>query len=99
MNAVGRAYLGLGNVDAMEIIINNAIAAHPNDPEIYYTVATCLYSLANDEQRALKWLEQAIQSGYDNFVGIQIDLDLDNIRNSAGFKALMKKYFLERGND
>jgi len=98
MNQLGRAYLGLGNIESMEKIINEAIRAHPTDAEYYYQAA-CLYSLAENEKEALQWLEQALEKGFLEPKWIQEDEDLDNIRQSEVFKALMKKYFPDQSKD
>ena len=86
----------------MEKTIISAQKANPDDPLTYYQGA-CLFSLSKDERRAVKWLEKAFQLGFGS-VGYQLnwlqsDTDLDNIRNSKRFKALVKKYFPDQFTD
>jgi len=94
MNCLGRAYLGLGNRDAMQRTIEDGLKKFPNDPEMYYQAA-CLYFLAKDEQKALEYLETALLRGFNNYDQITRDPDLENLRDSEGFKVLRKRYFLE----
>ncbi len=53
-----------------------------------YNIA-CSYSLMNDENNALQWLGDAIHNGFDSYDHIAADSDLDPIRSSPRFKALM----------
>lgn len=52
----------------------------------------CIYSLLDDKQQALDFLEKALQSGFCEFVRIGNDTDLDNIRGTERFKQLVEKY-------
>lgn len=52
----------------------------------------CMYSLLDDKQQALDFLEKALQSGFCEFVQIGNDTDLDNIRGTERFKQLIEKY-------
>ncbi len=52
----------------------------------------CLYSLIDDKDEALDHLEMALQMGYHEFVHINNDTDLDNIRTTNRFHQLIKKY-------
>lgn len=52
---------------------------------------SCIYSLKNDKKNALIYLEKAIDAGESNFKHIQVDKDLDNIRNEEKYKLLIKK--------
>ena len=54
--------------------------------------AACLYSLMNEKELALRYFERTLDSGYCNFAHIEYDTDLDNIRNTPEFKALIEKY-------
>ncbi len=98
MNTIGRAYLRLDDQAAMQRTIDEGLKRFPNDMWVYYQ-AGCLYSLAKDEKRALEWLGKAFQNGFTDFDLIVEDTDLDNVRQSTAFKALMKKYFPEQFKD
>lgn len=66
---------------------DKAIKINPVSKKNYYN-ASCAASLANDKQKSLKWLEIAIDYGFDNLDHINLDSDLDNIRNEKKFKRL-----------
>ncbi len=53
----------------------------------YYNLC-CTYSLLNNKQMALKYLNKAIEAGYVNYKRIQLDSDLDNIRKEKDFQGI-----------
>lgn len=55
--------------------------------------AACLYSLINENEKALFFLEQSIIKGFKRFFHITKDFDLDNIRNEELFIDIMTKYW------
>ena len=54
--------------------------------------AACLYSIMGEKEKALSYLRQSLENGYRHFAHIKCDRDLDNIRNTAEFKALINEY-------
>jgi len=66
------------------------LAMMPSEPGTCYNIA-CMYAKMGDSAAALEWLERAIQNGYDNWDAIENDPDLSGIRQTEGFKALLKK--------
>lgn len=91
LNYFGHAYLGMGDLDALEKIILES-ASHFAGSHVYFRAA-CLYSLAQQEKKALQWLKKAISAGFCDPIRLQEEPDLENIRPSAGFKTLMTRYF------
>lgn len=83
--------------DLMQAFIQKGINKFPDDNGLFYNNA-CLYSLANQKAKALTQLEIAFQKGFKSqgdYKHMQTDSDLDNIRNTPEFKALLEKYFPE----
>ncbi len=63
------------------------------DPKFFkafYNIA-CIYSLNKDEEKALVYLEKAVQAGMKDLDFLMQDPDFDNIRNSEGFKKIIEK--------
>ncbi|WCJ28797.1 protein containing PDZ domain a K-box domain and a TPR region [Euphorbia peplus] len=56
-----------------------------------YNVACC-YSKLNQIKAGLSALEDALQSGFEDFKRIRTDPDLENVRTSEEFEALMKRF-------
>ena len=54
--------------------------------------AACFYSLMGEKEMALRYLERHLDSGSRDFAHIGFDTDLDNIRQTPEFKALIEKY-------
>ena len=57
-----------------------------------YYDAACLYSRMNRKQESIKYLKEALELGYRNFVHIEEDSDLDAIREMQDFIDLISKY-------
>lgn len=84
------AQLFLGNkTDAIERC--QSILSLVNDDGNNYDAA-CLYSLMGDKQNALDYFEIALEKGFRDFLHIERDSDLDNIRNERRFIKLVDKY-------
>ena len=52
----------------------------------------CLYSRLNEYEQAISYLHQAFEKGYCDFVHMDNDDDLDNIREMEEFKTLIEEY-------
>ena len=69
----------------------DSIMAKGDDEQAYN--AACIYALCGNKQQALTYLERALKSRkYTDFDHIDKDSDLDNLRDDADFKALVKQY-------
>lgn len=85
------AYQSLGNYDKAIEVMNAIIERDPSDKGVYYDAA-CLYSRMNMIEKALAYLEKALQMGYRSFVHMSRDYDIDAIREMPEYKALIQKY-------
>lgn len=83
------AYYYLGDKAKAIEMLNKVLAANPS--ENYYDAA-CLYSIMDEKEKAIAYLREALEAGYRKFAHINRDRDLNNIRNTAEFKALIKEY-------
>lgn len=94
---LGIAYSGLSEFGKATENFEKALSLSPKDEttSLSYNLA-CLYSLQKMQKKSLKYFEQALQKGFNNFEHIKIDTDLDNIRQTPQFKALLQKYFPEK---
>lgn len=65
----------------------------------YYNIACC-YSLLNDTAKTIEYLEAAFKNGFTSYGHdkIQEDHDLDSVRFTPEYEALMKKYFPDQSN-
>ena len=61
----------------------------PDNASIYYNVAA-VYALQDNGEESLVWLKKAINGCYQNWELIKSDKDLENIRDSAGYKELIE---------
>ena len=85
------AYQGLGQYDKAIEAIDTIIARHEDKAGSYYDAA-CLYSRMKNKEKALMYLEKSLEKGYIRFAHIERDYDMDFIRGTEEYKALLKKY-------
>lgn len=83
------AYYYLGDKDKAIETLNKALKK--DDKGNYYDAA-CLYSVIGDKEKSISYLRKALESGYRKFNHIRRDRDLNNVRSTAEYKALMDEY-------
>lgn len=83
------AYYYLGDRDKAIETLNKALKKE--DKGNYYDAA-CLYSIMGDKEKAIFYLHKALEKGYRRFAHIKRDRDLNNIRTTTEYKALMAEY-------
>jgi adenylate cyclase len=83
-------YARLGQREAGIPYVEAAMRARPDDFSTLYNAA-CYYSLAGDVERALDVLEQACTLGGGSRDWFDHDTDLDALRESPRFKALLAR--------
>lgn len=53
---------------------------------------SCCYSLQNDKPNTLRYLEESLNAGFNNFKHIESDKDLEWLWNDPDFQSLLKKF-------
>jgi protein O-mannosyl-transferase len=89
---LGYLYMRMGNKKKAEEAFTKSVEQAPDVAWNYYNLA-CLFSVNGNNKKAFEWLEQAFHKGMQNLEHIKTDPDMDPIRNTPEFKALVKKYF------
>lgn len=82
------AHFYLGDPDAATSDMDLAAELDPDKDGAYYNCA-CLYSLMGQTDKAVGYLRKAVDAGYYEDVHMIRDTDLDNIRNTEGYKACL----------
>lgn len=62
----------------------------PEDPTARYNLACCL-SLAHRLEDAVRELGRAMELGFDDEEFLELDRDLDNIRNMPAYRRLLRR--------
>jgi tetratricopeptide (TPR) repeat protein len=75
--------------DAIALLSGAMLKLQPDNADIYYNIA-CLFSLQDNQEKAIDWLRRAIEKGYDRWEKINTDPDLENIRNLEYFQKIKK---------
>ena len=75
-------------IQVLNSVVDNALY----DPNSYYTAA-CLYALMGDVYQSLDNLRLALYLGFKSKAIIEGDDDLDPIRHTEAYEALMNEYF------
>ena len=81
----------MGDYDKAIAAIDSIIARDSTDAGSYYDAA-CLYSRMQDKTNALRCLEKSFELGYNRFAHVERDFDMDFLRDTEEFKALVSKY-------
>ncbi len=77
--------------DAISLLSGPMIKLQPNNADIYYNIA-CLFAIQNDQEKAIEWLDRALEKGYNKWEKIKTDLVLENIRNSIYYQETIKNH-------
>lgn len=85
------AFLELGEIEKAKEFMNKIIELDTNNEGAYYDAA-CLYSRIGDKDKSLLNLRLCLEKGFRRFYHIELDDDLDFIRNEKEFKELIDKY-------
>lgn len=88
--------------DAYQAILKAAEEHRLTDAGVLPTAAynlACLEAQAGRPREAVTWLEKAVRSGFKDRQWIQMDRDLDPLRNDQGYRALLADEALFRIED
>jgi len=66
------------------------LRTNPKDASALYNMS-CALSLLKKKREAVEYLIRAVDAGFTDFVHIETDKDLDNIRKERGYAELMKR--------
>ena len=83
------AYYYLGDKGKAVETLNKALKKE--NKGIFYDAA-CLYSIMGNKEQAISYLRKSLKNGYRRFAHIKRDRDLNNIRSTAEYKALLNEY-------
>ena len=85
------AYWGLGQKEKAIEFMNKVIANDSENAGNYYDAA-CLHSRMGETDAAIDFLKTALEKGYRRFAHLEMDDDLDAIRDLPKFKELIERY-------
>lgn len=85
------AYVALGEKEKGMEFLDSCLSMFPDCSGLRYD-ATCLASRCGDYKKALEYLEEAFRMGYNEFVHLDMDDDMDKLRNKKKYKRLIDKY-------
>ena len=75
--------------------LEKVLKLYPDDQASYYNLA-CGWSLANNNDIALKYLKTTLDKGFKDYSYLYQDADLENLRKQPEFTTLMKQYFPDK---
>ena len=81
----------LGDPERARSEIEYAVKLEPERADIAYGAA-CGYALAGDTEKALDWLQTAVERGHQELWWARVDPDLDNLRDLPRFKEIMDEW-------
>ena len=85
--------------EAIEVL-ERAVSLDQTDAISAYNLA-CSYALAGEKSRSLRWLERALERGFDDYKHVAVDPDLVSLHDAPEFGRLLRsrgfKFQLNRG--
>jgi serine/threonine-protein kinase len=87
---LGYAHHMVGDID-IALPLHKKAAESDDYAQLGNYNTACAYSLLENSEEALKYLERAIDAGWNEINHMEQDSDLDNIRDEDRFKELMKR--------
>jgi tetratricopeptide (TPR) repeat protein len=88
LNRLGVLYATRKQYDRALSFYKQMGALEPENAATAYNIA-CMNARLNKVEESLKWLRKAVNSGYNNWELIRTDKDLENIRGTQYYKALI----------
>ena len=85
-------YSTKGKNDVALQYLRKIITIDPNNSNAYYNMS-CIYAEQHKTEESIKWLKVAIEKGFDDWLLLKLDKDLESIRSSDYYKSLFKKDF------
>lgn len=86
------AYSGLGNaekaIEAMNYTLENDTTATDVAGNLYN--AACIYARLGMKEKGISVLKEAIEKGYNDYILIKSDYDMDNLRDMPEFENLLE---------
>ena len=86
------AYQMLGMRDSAEVYMQQILDKYPTEGNYYD--AACLMSRMGEYKRSIEYLKIAFEKGYHEINHLEIDDDLNGIRDMEEYKDLVRKYRL-----
>ena len=90
INNLAGIYIIQGDHDKALQMYMNMIDREPDNFVAYYNLA-CMYARQSKVNESINWLEQAVKRGFNDWDVLKTDKDLENIKDSSYFKALLHR--------
>ena len=84
---LAEAYTKAGDYGRGLVVDKRLSILRPDDAIVHYNLA-CSYSLTENINEAVGALKTAVNLGYDDFVYMNVDQDLRNVRNDIRYKEM-----------
>lgn len=91
---LGFTHFYLGDLSRAEREFQKALELGPDQSHIVYNQA-CVAAAQGRKERAVAYLREALEMGFDNFESLSGDPDLDPLRNHSSFKQLFQQAKME----
>jgi TPR repeat protein len=70
--------------------MQKAVEAEPGDPNNFYNLAG-MYALAGSPEKAVEYLNRAIDKGYSNFTKLMSDTIFESVRGRPDFQGVIER--------
>ena len=87
---LGASYLQIGKYNLALMALQQAERLNSRDNIVMYNIAAA-YSLSDDTDLALEYLDKALREGFNNYDAIRFDPDLSNVRGEPEFRTVLER--------
>ncbi len=87
---LGVSYLQIGKYNLALRALKQAEQLNASDNIVLYNIAAA-YSLFDDTDLALEYLDKALHEGFNNYDAIRFDPDLSNARGEPEFRTILER--------
>lgn len=87
---LGASYLQIGKPNLALRALKAAEKLNASDYVVMYNIAAT-YSLSDDTDLALEYLDKALKQGFSNYDAIRFDPDLSNLRGESEFRTVLER--------
>ncbi len=87
---LGASYLQVGKPNLALRALRESERLNASDNIVMYNIAAT-YSLSNDTDLSLEYLNKALRQGFNNYDAIRFDPDLSNIRGEPEFRTVLEQ--------
>ena len=90
MQQLALVHAMMGHYEDAISVYKEIISRHPQESFPYYAIAS-VFSMKNETDKALGWLQKAVDRGFSDWHRLDTDPNLENLRNAIDYPKWKKR--------